>query len=133
MHRLGQLVRSSVPWRALPLVHASQGAALTLAAWLTYGTAFWLLAAGLGVDAGLDLWTAVGVFALGYILGLAAVFAPGGIVVREAAFVALLTPVVGSGAALALSLASRVQLTLTEAGAALLALAVERRLQGRRA
>ncbi|MGH2603696.1 MAG: UPF0104 family protein, partial [Dehalococcoidia bacterium] len=69
-------------------------------------------------------------FALGYIVGLVAVFAPGGVLVREAAFVALLTPVIGSGAAVALSVASRIQLTLTETAAALAALLLEKRVQG---
>jgi len=46
-------------------------------------------------------------------------------VVRDLALVGFLTPFVGSGGALALSLASRVQLTLTEASAAGAALLLE--------
>jgi len=130
--RLARAFHAATPWRALPPRSALEGATLTLASWATYGTAFWLLARGLGVAGALGPPGAAGVFALGYILGLAALFAPGGLVVREAAFVALLTPLVGSAGALTLSLASRVQLTLTEAAAALLALAAERRLQGGR-
>jgi len=129
---LARAFQAATPWRALPPRNALEGAALTLAGWAAYGTAFWLLARGLGVAGSLGLPAAAGVFALGYILGLAALFAPAGVVVREAAFVALLTPLIGSAGALTLSLASRVQLTLTEAVAALLALAAERRLQGGR-
>jgi uncharacterized membrane protein YbhN (UPF0104 family) len=66
--------------------------------------------------------TATGVFALGYVLGLLALFAPGGIGVREVLFIGLLTPFVGSGGAIALTVASRLQLTLTEAAAGLGAL-----------
>ena len=60
----------------------------------------------------------MGMFALGYVMGLVALVAPGGLGVRDLALVGFLTPFVGSGGALAVSLASRVQLTLTEAGAA---------------
>jgi hypothetical protein len=132
IHRLGVLVRAATPWRAMPATTAVQGAVLTLASWASYGGAFWLLGRALSVAGTLNGPTAAGVFALGYILGLAALFAPGGVVVREVALVALLAPIVGTGSAVALSLASRVQLTLTEAAAALLALAIERRLQGGR-
>jgi hypothetical protein len=61
-------------------------------------------------------------FALGYVMGIVAVLAPGGMVVRDLALVGFLTPFLGSGGALAVSLVSRVQLTLTEAGAAGIAL-----------
>ena len=63
--------------------------------------------------------------ALGYVMGLVAVIAPGGLGVRDLALVGLLTPFLGSGGALAVSLASRVQLTLTEAGAAAAGLLVK--------
>src|SRR5438093_10890795 len=86
-----------------------------LAGWLAYGLAFWLLARGLGLPPTLPLATATGVFALGYILGLLALFAPGGVGVRELVFIGLLTPALGSGGAVALSVGSRVRLTLTEA------------------
>jgi hypothetical protein len=60
-------------------------------------------------------------------LGLLALFAPGGIGVREGVFYVLLTPYLGSGGALALSVASRLELTVTEAVAGLGALALGRR------
>lgn len=129
VERVSRLFPAAAPWRPLDVPHALQAGALTLLAWITYGTAFWLLAQGVGV-AGLRPVTAAGVFAIGYIVGLVAIFAPGGIVVREAALVALLTPIVGSGGAVALSIASRIQLTLTEVAAAAVALAVERRTRG---
>jgi uncharacterized membrane protein YbhN (UPF0104 family) len=108
-----------VPFRPLPLTAVAEGAALTLASWLTYGLAFWLLARGLGLQGSLPLSTAAGVFALGYILGLLAVFAPGGVGVRELVFIGLLTPALGGGGAVALSVGSRVLLTLCEAAAPL--------------
>ncbi len=92
---------------------------VTLLAWVAYGLAFWLLANGLFPLHTLDLRSAIGVFAAGYIVGLLAVFAPGGVGVREAVLVALLTPRIGPGQALALAVASRLLLTLCEVVAAL--------------
>jgi len=102
----------------------AESAALTLVSWGSYGLAFWLLARGLGLPGSLPLTTAAGVFALGYILGLLALFAPGGVGVRELVFIGLLTPTLGSGGAVALSVGSRVLLTLCEAAAPLGALLV---------
>jgi glycosyltransferase 2 family protein len=106
-------------FRPLPLGAAALSAGLSLASWVTYGVSFWLLARGLGLPATLSIPTATGVFALGYILGLLALFAPGGVGVRELAFVGLLAPELGSAGAVALSVGSRVMLTLCEAAAPL--------------
>jgi uncharacterized membrane protein YbhN (UPF0104 family) len=108
--------------RPLPIGAVVLAGAATTISWLGYGVAFWLLARGtLGATA-LGLAPAVGVFAAGYITGLLALFAPGGVGVREAVFIALLAPSVGSGGAIVLGIASRVLLTLTEVAAALLGL-----------
>jgi hypothetical protein len=90
-----------------------------LLGWIAYGLSFWLLAHGLLPDVQAPLVTTVGIFVLGYILGTLAVFVPGGLGVRELVLISLLTPVLGSGGAVALSVGSRVLLTITEAGAAL--------------
>ena len=111
-------------FKPLPLAAVAESAALTLVSWGSYGLAFWLLARGLGLSGSLPLTTAAGVFALGYILGLLALFAPGGVGVRELVFIGLLTPTLGSGGAVALSVGSRVLLTLCEAAAPLGALLV---------
>ena len=111
-------------FKPLPLAAVAESAALTLVSWGSYGLAFWLLARGLGLSGSLPLATAAGVFALGYILGLLALFAPGGVGVRELVFIGLLTPTLGSGGAVALSVGSRVLLTLCEAAAPLGALLV---------
>jgi len=99
--------------------------------WGTYGAALWMLARGLVPDAPipLPLATAIGAFALGYILGLLALFAPGGVGVRELVLVGLLAPFLGSGGAVVVSVASRVLLTLMEAAAALLTLPLRHRPQ----
>lgn len=106
-------------FRPLPLVAVAHSAALSLASWLTYGVSFWLLARGLGLPGTLPVATAAGVFALGYILGLLALFAPGGVGVREVVLIGLLTPALGAGGAVALSVASRILLTVTEVAAPL--------------
>jgi uncharacterized membrane protein YbhN (UPF0104 family) len=116
---LAGLVGRGSEFRPLPLAAVAESAGLTLASWLSYGVAFWLLARGFGLPGSLPLPTATGVFALGYILGLLALFAPGGVGVRELVFIGLLTPSLGSGGAVALSVGSRVLLTLCEAAAPL--------------
>jgi hypothetical protein len=112
--------------RPLPARAVVLAGAATTVSWLGYGVAFWCLARGTLGDTPLGLAPAVGVFAAGYITGLLALFAPGGVGVREAVFLALLAPSVGSGGAIVLGIASRVLLTLTEVAAALVGLLVGR-------
>ena len=125
---LARLLGSTYPLRTLPWRAAAAAGTFTTVGWVTYGVAFWLLAHGLlaipAPPLGLPVVAAVGVFALGYILGWVALLAPGGLGVRELALVGLLTPFLGGGDALAVTLASRVLLTLTELGAALITMAV---------
>jgi hypothetical protein len=87
-------------------------------AWLGYGLALWLLARGLLPNAGLRPALAVAVFTASYLAGFLALFAPGGLGVREGLFILMLQGPLGIGAATALALASRLLLTLTEFGAA---------------
>jgi 2-polyprenyl-3-methyl-5-hydroxy-6-metoxy-1,4-benzoquinol methylase len=103
----------------LPVTNLAQSTALTLASWLAYGVAFSVLASGLGLSGRLPLHTATGAFALGCMLGWLALFAPGGVGVRELVFIGLLAPALGTGGAVALSLGSRVLLTVCEVAAAL--------------
>ena len=119
---LGALADSTTPLPPLPVSAILAASGLMLVSWTTFGIAFWMLSRGLISTATVPIPAAMGMFALGYVMGIIAVFAPGGMVVRDLALVGFLTPLVGSGGALALSLASRVQLTLTEASAAGLAL-----------
>jgi len=115
---LARMIGRTGELRALPVATVLAAGTLTLLSWVTYGVAFWCLAQGLGVE-GLSLPVAAGVFALGYLIGLMAVFVPGGIGVRELAYIGQLAPLVGSGPAIGLSVASRLLLTLTEVTAAL--------------
>jgi len=119
---LGALADATTPLPPLPVSAILSSSALMLLSWGTFGLAFWMLIRGLISAATVPIPAAMGMFALGYVMGIVAVFAPGGMVVRDLALVGFLTPFVGSGGALAVSLASRVQLTLTEVGAAGIAL-----------
>jgi hypothetical protein len=87
-------------------------------AWMGYGVALWLLARGLLPDVELGLLSATAVFTASYLAGFLALFAPGGIGVREGVFILMLQGPIGIGAATALAIASRLLLTVTELGAA---------------
>ena len=127
--RLGRLVNAAAPLGPLGLSAVLASTLLTVLSWGTYGASLWMLCRGLLPDAQLPLGTAVGAFTLGYILGLLALFAPGGVGVRELVLIGLLAPVLGSGPALALSVASRILLTAMEAAAALVTLPLRHRPQ----
>jgi hypothetical protein len=101
-----------------PVAGIVVGIAANLVAWVGYGVALWLLARGLLPTAGLDPALAIAVFTASYLAGFLALFAPGGIGVREGLFILMLQGPLGIAAATALALASRVLLTITEFGAA---------------
>ncbi len=109
---------AAVQLRPVPVATAAWAALAALASWLGYGLAFWFLAVGMLPAAAMPLGSAVGAFAGGYIVGLLALFAPGGVGVREVVLVTLLAPVTGSGGAVAVTVGSRLLLTLVELGAA---------------
>lgn len=123
---IGRVAGSSEPLRPLPVLAVAESSVLGVLAWVAHGVAFWLLARGMGLPGSLSITTAAGVFPLGYILGLLALFAPGGVGVREVVLTSLLAPALGMGGAVALSVASRILLTLTEVVAPLVALLVSR-------
>jgi uncharacterized membrane protein YbhN (UPF0104 family) len=95
--------------------------------WVLYGVAFRLLALGLlGTPAGSSgSWGFyIAAFTGSYVAGVIAVFAPAGLLVREAALIGLLSPLLGSGDAVILAAASRIWLTALEVLAALFVLAL---------
>lgn len=114
IHALQRLVPRLSELQPLPGGTLVAGSALSAAGWLSYGASFWALSRGLGQPPLLSVWVATGMFALAYTVGLLALFAPGGAVVREAVLLALLAPILGPGAALTLALASRLLLTVVE-------------------
>ncbi|MEX2156089.1 MAG: lysylphosphatidylglycerol synthase domain-containing protein [Gemmatimonadales bacterium] len=123
---LGRLMSTANPLTPLPPSAVALAGGLMFLGWLTYGFAFWLFIRGLLPETHLTYAAAAGAFTLSYILGTLALFAPGGIGVRELVMISLLTPSLGSGGALAVSVGSRILLTVTEAGAALLTVVLVR-------
>lgn len=75
--------------------------------WLIYGFAFWLFSRALLGQGAPSAWVAITCYVASYLAGLIAVFAPGGIVVREGAIIGLLQPSIGVEAATILAIASR--------------------------
>jgi uncharacterized membrane protein YbhN (UPF0104 family) len=127
--RIGRLVNATAPLEPLRPLAVLTAAVLTVLSWGTYGAAFWMLTRGLVPDTPLPLTAAIGAFTLGYILGVLALFAPGGVGVRELVLIGLLAPFLGSGGAVAVSVASRLLLTVLEATAALVTLPLRHRPQ----
>ncbi len=113
----GRLTRRDVLAPTLPAAAVWLAAAGCAAAWVLYGLAFRVLSIGLlGPSAAGDAGTYVAVFTLSYLAGFLAVFAPGGIGVREVAMGGLLVAAglaTGPEATL-LVVASRLWLTLLE-------------------
>lgn len=108
--------------RPLPVPTILSGLAITGLAWLGYGAALIFIAKGTVPGAVLSFEFATGTFAAGYIVGLIALFAPGGLVVREGVLLGLLTPSLGVGPAMAITVASRLMFTFTELSVALAAI-----------
>ena len=84
---------------------------LYVAVWLVYGAAFWLTARSLFSVPASSFSLYVGVFALAWAVGFVAVFAPGGVGVREALIVGLLANHLGEARAIVVAGASRLVLT----------------------
>jgi hypothetical protein len=103
---------------APPVGAVAFGIAANTVAWLGYGVSLWLLARGLLPGTGLGVLRSIAVFTASYLAGFLALFAPGGIGVREGVFILMLQGPIGIGAATALAIASRLLLTVTELGAA---------------
>jgi uncharacterized membrane protein YbhN (UPF0104 family) len=89
--------------------------------WVAVGSAFWLTARGLFSVPLRQLPFYAGAFAAAWIVGVVAIYAPGGLGVREGVLIGLLHSRLGSADALVVAAASRVVLTLIDivlAGAA---------------
>ena len=137
--RLGRWIETRVP--AVRLLWSQLGAAqlavftlLLVLPWVLYGVAFRLLALGL-LDHPTGSWSDyVAAFTGSYVAGIIAVFAPAGLLVREAALVkALMTVGVGGADAVILAVASRLWLTLLELTAGAFVMALPGGLPPRRA
>ena len=92
-------------------------AALTsMAAWVLYGLAFRLFAAGVSLDTTGATGSYIAVFTASYLIGYVTVFAPGGAVVREAALIGFLAQLhlASGGAGVLIAVTSRLWLTVLE-------------------
>ncbi|HJR67836.1 MAG TPA: lysylphosphatidylglycerol synthase domain-containing protein [Gemmatimonadaceae bacterium] len=111
---LGRMVKRQFAWpRPAPGAFAGYTVALVIP-WLIYAAAFWMFARALIGESAPSLLVAGGAFVASYVAGIVAVFAPAGIAVREAALVAMLTPVLDGRVALALALGSRLWMIALE-------------------
>lgn len=94
-----------------------------VACWALYGLAFWLFMRGITPELTVPPLAALGAFALAYQIGYLALFAPGGIGVRELALTAALQPFLGPLAAV-VAVAARLWNMIVELLAALIALKI---------
>jgi len=109
-----RLMRREIRWPAPTHRELSGYVGTLVMPWVAYGVAFWLFGRGVLGDAAPALLPAAAAFIGSYVAGIIAVFAPGGLGVREAALVALLSPVTGPAPALFLAIASRLWLVALE-------------------
>jgi len=109
------LFASRRPTRSrLPALVTVEATLLYLPVWVLLTASFWLCARGLvGVPAS-DLTLYMGAFAVAWLAGLLAIYAPGGLGVREAVLVALLSSRIGAADALVVAAASRLMLVLVD-------------------
>lgn len=111
---LGRLTKREFAWpRPSVGAFASYTSSLVLP-WLAYAVAFWLFARAIAGSAAPSLAVSGGAFVASYVAGIIAVFAPAGLAVREAALVALLTPLIDARTALVLAIGSRLWMIALE-------------------
>ena len=94
--------------------------------WIIVGSAFWLTASGIFGVSPRQLTFYVGAFAAAWLVGLVAIYAPGGLGVREAVLVFLLRNRLGSADALLVAAVFRGILTVSELALAALSFASDR-------
>jgi len=105
--RVAPLVSRRVPLPNPPWTSFARYVAGCTLGWVGYGLAFWLLGRALLGDAAPGVMLAAPAFIASYVAGIIAIFAPGGIVVREAALVAALAGHIGTDRAFLLAIAAR--------------------------
>jgi uncharacterized membrane protein YbhN (UPF0104 family) len=125
--RLFRLTRRPPLEQPLTARAVATSLAWSFGSWIFYGLQIWLLATRLDAPRGTGALLAIGGFAFAWSVGFLAVFAPAGAGVREVLLVALLSPVLGVGAATAVALVSRALTTVGDLLAAGLAAGCVRR------
>jgi glycosyltransferase 2 family protein len=117
--------------RAVAVPTTIRATILFVPVWLLLGASFWLCARGLVDAPATDLAFYMGAFAIAWLAGLLAVYAPGGLGVREAVLVAFLHGRIGAGDALVVAAASRLILIAVDLALAGISTAVMRRARPR--
>jgi len=82
-------------------------------AWIIYGAAFWAMTLGLGLPPG-PFWPVAAAYGAAYLIGFLALFAPGGLGVREGMLTVLLAPYLPPGLSAAVAVMSRFWMTIVE-------------------
>jgi uncharacterized membrane protein YbhN (UPF0104 family) len=112
---LARILKREIPLRAPTARSLWYAAAASTLSWVLYGLAFYLLSLGVGIPPAGAPGVYVAVFGGSYLLGFLALFAPGGVGVREVVMAAALTKFgMPQGPAILLVLASRLWLTVLE-------------------
>jgi uncharacterized membrane protein YbhN (UPF0104 family) len=97
--------------------------------WIIYGLAFYFLIKGLDTTSGVPLMIGLGSFVLAYVVGLLALFSPGGLGVRELILNSMLLPYFGSAVA-GIVIAARIWSLVAEIAAAGIALLIHLKSKG---
>ena len=84
---------------------------VSCSAWVTTGTAAWLIVAAMTPSALTPLWV-TGAYAFAWLLGFVVVFAPSGFGIREATLIALLSPQLGTAPAVLVAVTLRLANTV---------------------
>lgn len=84
-----------------------------IVAWIIYGSSFWCMTLGLGLPAG-PFWPVTAAYGAAYLVGFLALFAPGGLGVREGVLAVVLTPYLPPGLSVVVAVASRLWMTIVE-------------------
>lgn len=129
----GSLAGKAIEVPPLPASTLWLSVARSLVSWIAYGVAFQLFVRGvLGSAAGATS-SYIAVYAASYIIGFLALFAPGGVVVRESALVAGMVRLglASQPDAFAVAVASRLWLTIVELLPGFIYMALARRSSNR--
>jgi hypothetical protein len=86
---------------------------LYVAAWVLYGASFWCMNLGIGLPDAPFLPVSAA-YCAAYIVGFVAIFAPGGLGVREGVLAVVLAPYLPTGLAAAVAVVSRFWMTIVE-------------------
>lgn len=127
--RLEALLHRNLPMPKPPVAGFALYLVGTVLGWVGYGVSFWLFAHAWLGDAAPGPLLAAAAFVASYVAGIIAVFAPGGIVVRETALVAALRGAIGTDPAFLLAVSARLWLIALEIVGASVVIALGGRTQ----